>query len=193
PYRRRGSHGRMLIEHFINLSRINVFTAADDHVALAIDDEEEAVFISIANVAGVKPTVAKRALSRFRILEIAFENVFAAQDDLTEFTIVNFVVIVIENSHLIPDWQAARSWPPTFIRRIESRSAGRFRQAVTFNHQTVESLFELLHDFRRYRRRTAHRESKLVGLQTSRHTIRISTEQYRQHRRHRSERRNLII
>ena len=103
---------------------INVFTGANDHVLLAIDDEEVAILVSISNVASVKPTVAKSAISRFGVFEIALENVVAAQDDLTEFTLGDLLVIIIDYFHFIADWQAARSWPPIFIRRIESRSAG---------------------------------------------------------------------
>ena len=130
----------------------------------------------------MKPAAAKGLLSRFRVLEIAFENVFATQDDLTKFTLSDFVVIVIDDFHFIPDWQATRAGATLIVRRIESRAAGRFRKTVTFNHGTVESLFELFHDFRRHRRRTAHRKAKLIGFQTLRHAIRIRIEQNRQHR-----------
>src|SRR5882724_13160590 len=115
----------MLIEHLIDFARIDVFTGANDHVALAIDDEEVTVLVSIPNIASVKPTVTKRTLSRFGIFEIALENIVATQDDFTQFVFGDLLVIIIDNFHFIADWQAARSWPPIFIRRIESRSASR--------------------------------------------------------------------
>src|SRR6185436_19942309 len=75
-----GGHRRVLIENFINFARIDVLASANDHVGLAIDDVKEALLVTIANVAGVKPATPKRTFGRFGIFEIAFENVFASQD-----------------------------------------------------------------------------------------------------------------
>src|SRR6185436_4169334 len=59
PYRGGSSDCRMLVEDFVYLARVDVLSSADDHVALAIDDIEKTVRVSIADVAGMKPTITK--------------------------------------------------------------------------------------------------------------------------------------
>src|SRR5947209_7972196 len=45
----------MLVEHFLDLARVDVVAASDDHLLLAIDDEEVTVFIDLRHIARVKP------------------------------------------------------------------------------------------------------------------------------------------
>src|SRR5882672_6274854 len=116
----RSGDRRMLIQNFVDLARIDIFTAAYDHVAFAIDDVEEAVSVAIANVARVKPAVAKRGRGCFRIPVVAFENVFAAQDNFAEFSIGHFIVLVVEDFHLVSDRHAAGAGPPLLVGGIES-------------------------------------------------------------------------
>src|SRR3954447_17209715 len=54
---RRLGHRGMLVEDLLDLARIDVVAAADDHVLLAIDDEEVAVLVDLGHVAGVEPAV----------------------------------------------------------------------------------------------------------------------------------------
>src|SRR5438128_7380492 len=135
----------MLIKDFIDLARINIFAAANDHVSFAIDNVKEAVLIAIANIAGVKPAVAKSGRVRLAILEIAFEYVLAPQDDFAKLTIRNFIVLVVNNPHFISDWQAARAGATALVRGIESRAASRFRKTVAFDDRAIESVLKLLH------------------------------------------------
>src|ERR1043166_2771183 len=110
----------MLIKNFVDFARVNVFAAANDHVALAIDNKEEAIFVAIANVAGMKPAIAKRDGSCFGIAVIAFQNVFTAQDDLAEFSSLHLVVVIVHYPHFVSNRFAAGAGPASFIRRIES-------------------------------------------------------------------------
>src|SRR5260370_1530643 len=97
----------MLIEYFVDLARIDVLAATNDHVALAIDDVEESILVAITDVAGVKPTIPECCLGRLRTLEVTFENVLATQNYFAQFAIGNIAVIVIHDFHLIPNRQAA--------------------------------------------------------------------------------------
>src|SRR5437588_795960 len=103
---RRGCGDRgMLIEHFVDFAWINILAAANNHVALAIDDEEESILVPITNIAGMKPAVAKGLLSSFGILEITFQNVVAAQNDFSKFPVRNVIIVVVNNFHFISNRQ----------------------------------------------------------------------------------------
>ena len=47
-------------QHFLDLARIDVRAAGDDHVLRAVADGEEAVRVQAADVAGVQPAAAQR-------------------------------------------------------------------------------------------------------------------------------------
>ena len=49
--------GFVLVEHFLDLARIDVEAAAQDHVLLAVDDPIAAVVVAVADVARVEPAV----------------------------------------------------------------------------------------------------------------------------------------
>src|ERR1043165_6450797 len=127
--------------------------------------EEESIRVPIHNVPGVKPTAAKGAFRGLRVFEIAFENVLSTKHDLAQLAVWNFFIIVIKHFHFVANGQAARTGTTSFVRRIESRAASRFTQTVAFDHRATKSLFELLHNFRRHRRRTAHGEPQPAGLE----------------------------
>ncbi len=72
----------------------------------------------------MKPAVAKSDFGSFGIFVITFQNILAAQNDLAEIAVRDFMIIIVEYSHLISDWQAARARAASLIRRIESRTTG---------------------------------------------------------------------
>jgi hypothetical protein len=55
----------VFVQGALDLDRVDVLAAADEHVLLAVDDEEEAVGIDAGDVAGVKP--AARINGRLRV------------------------------------------------------------------------------------------------------------------------------
>src|SRR5258705_8084020 len=116
---------RVLVKHFINLTRIDILAAANDHVRLAIDNVVETVSITIANISRVKPSVAKGCGSCYRVFVVTLQYVFTSQYNLSERSVDHFPVLFIHHSHFISNWHATRTCAPTFIRGIESRAAGR--------------------------------------------------------------------
>ena len=62
-------HAGVPVQHLLDLARIDIFAAADDHVLGSVDDVEVPVGVDIADVTGVQPTVADR-LGR-RLLDCA--------------------------------------------------------------------------------------------------------------------------
>ena len=61
----------MAPQHLLELAREDVEATGDDHVLLAIDDVDEAVFADNADVAGMVPAEAGRLFGRGRVLVIA--------------------------------------------------------------------------------------------------------------------------
>src|SRR5581483_10869408 len=75
---------RVGIEHLLDLARIDVEAAPDDQLLLPVDDEEEAVLVDVAHVAGVEPAALERLGGGGRLLEIALHDVVAADHDLAD-------------------------------------------------------------------------------------------------------------
>src|SRR5215204_6389440 len=86
----------MPIKQVVDLARVNILAAADDHVGLAIGDVKKTVGVAVADIAGVKPTAAKCFLRRLRIFVIALENIRPAKDDLAELAVRNFLIVFVE-------------------------------------------------------------------------------------------------
>src|SRR5258705_11720112 len=118
------SHGGMLIEYFVDLAWIDVFSATNNHVALAIDDIEEAVRIAVTNDPGVKPAVAKCRGSCLGISLVPFQNILASQHYFTEFAISYFLIILVDYLHVVANRHAAGPRPAPQVGRIESRTTG---------------------------------------------------------------------
>src|SRR4029434_5846246 len=50
-------HRRVLVQHFLDLPRVDVVAAPDDQVLFAVDDVEVAVLVLAGQVAGPEPAV----------------------------------------------------------------------------------------------------------------------------------------
>ena len=75
-------HGRVLHQRLLDLGGVDVEAAGDDHVLGPVDDEEEAVVVEVADVAGVVPAVRRRLGGGLRVLVVAGHHQRAAHDDL---------------------------------------------------------------------------------------------------------------
>ena len=69
-------------QHALDLGRIDVLAARDDHVLLAVVDEEMPVGVARADVAGMIPAVAQRLGGRRRVAPVLEEHVRPAHHDL---------------------------------------------------------------------------------------------------------------
>jgi hypothetical protein len=61
----------VLVQHLLDLARVDVVAAADDEVLLAVDDEQVAVVVGVAEVAGVEPAVLERLRRRLGLVVVA--------------------------------------------------------------------------------------------------------------------------
>src|ERR1700733_1105575 len=74
----------MAREHRLDLRRIDVLAAGDDHVLQPVLEEHETVFIEIAGVAGVKPSAANSLRGFFLPLPITAHQALASIENLTD-------------------------------------------------------------------------------------------------------------
>src|SRR6185369_3850112 len=97
---------------------VDIFAATNNHVALAIDDIEKALRIAVADIAGVKPAVAKCRRSRLGISIVAFQNILASKNYFSDLAVSHFLIILIDHLHLISNRHAARPGASPQVRRI---------------------------------------------------------------------------
>src|SRR4029077_20045211 len=76
------AHLRMLIENFLDLARIDVGPAADQHLLLAADDLQIATLVEDAEIAGVEPAIGAERLVSLRIVVIADGDGGTTRQDL---------------------------------------------------------------------------------------------------------------
>src|SRR5262249_27778229 len=117
----------MRVQNFVDLSRVDVLSSSNDHVALAIHDVEVSFFIFVAEVPGVKPSRTKGLLGCRCVLVVALHNVRAAQHDLSYLPRPKLIVGVIKDPHLVADRQTYRPRTPAVTGRIKGRTARRLR------------------------------------------------------------------
>src|ERR1041384_2679184 len=90
----------------------------------------------------MKPAVAKSGSVRSVVLVVTFQHVLAPQHNLAQLTVRHFAIFFVDDAHLVADRQSARTGTSTLTGRIDRGTASRLRQTVTFDHETVERLFE---------------------------------------------------
>src|SRR5436305_4828018 len=110
----------MLVEHFLDLARVDVVAASDDHLLLAIDDEEVTVFIDLRHIARVKPAVANRLGGGVVLVPVALHHVVPPDHDLADLARRHLVALIVDDSHLDSfDWRPDRSRLALPVRVIE--------------------------------------------------------------------------
>src|SRR5579875_2864906 len=92
--------GRVLVEHLLDLARVDVVAAADDELLLAVDDEEVAVLVDPAHVAGVQPAVDDGLRRGLRPLPVAAHHVVALDHDLADLADGHLGTVVVDDLHL---------------------------------------------------------------------------------------------
>jgi hypothetical protein len=75
---------RQVSKHSFNLGLIHVFTSTDDHVLKPVDDEQTAILVEVADVAGVKPSrIVEGGGSCFPIPPVPRGDIGPPDHDLT--------------------------------------------------------------------------------------------------------------
>ena len=151
----------MCVHHLLDVGRIDVLPAGQDHVLLAIDDVEEALVVEAADVAGAQPAAAMgirpRGLRcRVRAVVVMLHYESAAADDLAGRAGGGFAVVVTDQLELLAgDRLADRFDPPIEVLGRERRDDA-LGQAVELDQLAAEPVARCALEVRRQRRATAH-------------------------------------
>src|SRR5215210_978950 len=103
---RHADHGRLLdrrvlVQHLLDLARVDVVAATDDQVLLAVDDEEVAVLVHLGHVARAEPALLRDGLLvRVVTVPVALHDVVAADHDLADLALWDLVAVVVPHLHL---------------------------------------------------------------------------------------------
>jgi hypothetical protein len=89
----------MTADDLLDLARVDVGAPADDHVLLAIGDEQIAILVEVADVAGVQPAAAQGLGRRLRLVPVALHHDVAAYHDLAELAGRARLVLVVDDAH----------------------------------------------------------------------------------------------
>ena len=91
---------RMREKRVLNFRRIDIFTARNNHVFDAVMDEDIALIIEEAGIAGIKPAVTHRIRRRFGFGPIALHIGFGAHDYFADLALRNILAVLIDNAYL---------------------------------------------------------------------------------------------
>ena len=180
----------MLVQHLLDLARVDVVAAADDHVFLAVDDEEVAVLVHRGHVAGVEPAALHDLLGGVRAAQVALHDVVAADHDLADLALRDLVVVVVDDLHLDAlDRRPDRARLAVAVGVVEGRHRRRLGQPVALEDDAVERLLERLHHLDRHRRAAGDAHAQALGVRV---LVAGRVEHRVVHRRHALEDRDLV-
>src|SRR5712692_2017167 len=103
PDHQRFLHVRVLVDRLLDHLRIDVEAARKDHVLLAVENEEIAVFVHSPDVAGQKAAVRKGCGRFVRPVPVTLHHVFALDPQLPDLAGAEHTVRVVERDHLDRD------------------------------------------------------------------------------------------
>src|SRR5439155_23950741 len=76
---------RVAVEDLFDLARVDGVAAANDDVLLAVDEEQVAILVEVADVAGPEPTVVRHCLARRAlVVEVAAHDAVTTNEDLPD-------------------------------------------------------------------------------------------------------------
>src|SRR5208337_2967554 len=92
--------GGVGVDDVLYLSGVHVLAAADDHVRLAVGEEQVAAFVQVAEVAGVVPAALKGSCGQLGVLPVAGHDVLAPYADLTDLARSGALVVGVDDFDL---------------------------------------------------------------------------------------------
>ena len=100
-----------LEQQALDLGRVGVEAAGDEHVLLAVGDPDVAALVHRADVAGVQPSVGVDRLGRLlRVLEVPAHHVVAAHHDLAGLAARHLAAVVVDDRTSTPGMARPRWW-----------------------------------------------------------------------------------
>ena len=99
PHHRDILDARVAPQTVLDLARVDVLTAADDHVALAVDEVDVAVLVAACHVADTTvAVVADRLPGLDRIVEVAIEGIRRARKELAHLAVGHLLALPVGSS-----------------------------------------------------------------------------------------------
>ena len=128
---------RELQQRGLDLGGVDVLPAGDDHVLVAVTDEEEALVVDRTGVAGAVPAVGQHLGGAFRLVPVAGHHVRPLHDDLAYLVRIGLAAVGAHHPHVgEEDRLAGRPHLPFGVGRVEHRAArGRLGHAVGLLHR----------------------------------------------------------
>jgi len=153
----------MLEEDFINVARVNVEPAGDNHIFLAVHNEEITVFISDGDVSGMEPAVFELSFRLGGIIPVPLHDQRSLHDDFTRLSVGNirFSLVHIHQPHVVIRERNADA--AHFLQsqnRIGDAQRRRFGKAVAFTEINAHIL-DLFDKFHGHRRSTRIQQAEL--------------------------------
>ncbi|MCY1504929.1 hypothetical protein D9M68_391170 [compost metagenome] len=160
-------HGRVLVDGLFEHARVDVVAAAQQHVLAAVDDEDEAVLVHVAHVAGAKEAVEGGAVGRgLGLVPVALHHVGALDAHLALLARRHVARGVFEVEHLDDHARvrnAARARLALAVCGREGAGGRCFCHAPAFGQPGAGDGAEALADLHRQRR--AARVAQLERVQ----------------------------
>src|SRR5271157_4178261 len=88
---------RVAQQYLLDLARIDVAAAADDHVLGAVAQGQKPVPVKAAEVAGVQPAAARSFGGGFRLAPITLHDAVALGDDLADLARRQLAVAIVDD------------------------------------------------------------------------------------------------
>ncbi len=85
----------MAQQYFLDLARIDVTAAADDHVLGPVAQGQKAILVKAADVAGVQPATAQGLVAGRGVLPITLHDAVAAGNDLADLAGRQLAVVLV--------------------------------------------------------------------------------------------------
>ena len=140
------------VDDLLDLARVHVHAAAQDHVLLAVDDREVALVVHGREVAGAEPAVGDGLGGRLGLAPVALHHVVAADRDLADLADRHLVAVEVDALHLAAgDGDADGAGLALAVGHVEARDGAGLGQAVALEDDAAELVLEGPHDLERHR------------------------------------------
>ena len=87
-------------QEVFDLDGVQVLAPRDDDVLLAVDEEDEPVFVLARHVAREEPAVGERRLGRFRVVIVFLHDSGSEDGEFADFALLNRLMILVDDLRL---------------------------------------------------------------------------------------------
>ena len=91
----------MLFQEVLDLNRVDILSAGDDDIFLAVYQENESVRIQHCHVAGIQPAILQDFGSRFRIIEVLSHDTGTFDTEFADLPLLDFIAVLVSD-HALP-------------------------------------------------------------------------------------------